>query len=102
MRGRFTLEFWQDGAWYVGRLIEVPGVFSQGETLEELRENIQDAYDLLMEAVRNGLSDESRRPELTEDLKNRLDLRLEALDKNPDAVIAWEVVEARALERFGK
>jgi predicted RNase H-like HicB family nuclease len=46
MRGQFTLEFWQDGDWYVGRLVEIPGVFSQGKTLEELRENIQDAYDL--------------------------------------------------------
>jgi len=48
MRGRFTLEFWRDGDYYVGRLLEVPGVFSQGETLEELRENIQDAYDLMV------------------------------------------------------
>jgi predicted RNase H-like HicB family nuclease len=48
MRSRFTLEFWQDGKWYVGRLLEVPGVFSQGETLDELRENIQDAYDLVV------------------------------------------------------
>ena len=28
-----TLEYWQDEEWYVGRLVEVPGVFSQGETL---------------------------------------------------------------------
>jgi predicted RNase H-like HicB family nuclease len=48
MRGRFTLELWRDGAWYVGRLIEVPGVASQGATREELRENIQDAYDLMV------------------------------------------------------
>jgi predicted RNase H-like HicB family nuclease len=48
MRGHFTLEFWQDGHFYVGRLLEVPSVFSQGETLEELRENIQDAYDLMV------------------------------------------------------
>ena len=48
MRGQFTLEFWRDGDFYVGRLLEVPGVFSQGETLEELRENIQDAYDLMV------------------------------------------------------
>jgi len=41
---RFTLEYWLDDSWYVGRLREVPGVFSQGETLEELEENIQDAY----------------------------------------------------------
>ena len=48
MKGQFTLEFWRDGDWYVGRLMEVPGVFSQGETLEELQENIQDAYDLMI------------------------------------------------------
>ena len=48
MQDRFTLEYWQDGDWFVGRLLEVPGVFSQGATLEELRENIQDAYDLMV------------------------------------------------------
>jgi predicted RNase H-like HicB family nuclease len=48
MRGHFTLEYWRDGDFYVGRLLEVPGVFSQGETMEELRENIQDAYDLMV------------------------------------------------------
>jgi predicted RNase H-like HicB family nuclease len=53
MRSRFTLEFWQDGDWYVGRLLEVPGVFSQGKTLEELRENIQDAYDLMVTQERS-------------------------------------------------
>ena len=48
MRHQFTLQYWQDGKWYVGRLVEVPGVFSQGATLEELRENIQEVYDLLI------------------------------------------------------
>ena len=38
-----------DDNWYVGRLKEVPGVFSQGESLEELEENIRDAYRLMME-----------------------------------------------------
>ncbi len=45
----FTLEYWRDDGWYVGRLKEVPGVFSQGETLEELEENVRDAYRLVME-----------------------------------------------------
>ena len=53
MRGRFTLEYWQDGEWFVGRLVEVPGVFSQGVTLEELRENLQDAYDLIVTQARS-------------------------------------------------
>ncbi len=38
-----------DGGWYVGRLREIPGVFSQGKTLQELEENIREAYQLLME-----------------------------------------------------
>ncbi len=45
---QFTLEYWKDEGWYVGRLVEVPGVFSQGETLDELKINIQDAYQMLM------------------------------------------------------
>ncbi len=45
----FTLEYWMDDGWYVGRLKEVPGVFSQGETLEALQDNIRDAYHLMME-----------------------------------------------------
>jgi predicted RNase H-like HicB family nuclease len=45
----FTLEYWMDDGWYVGRLREIPGVFSQGKTLQELEENIREAYQLLME-----------------------------------------------------
>ena len=50
MKRYFTLEYWLDDNWYVGKLREVPGVFSQGETLEELVENIQDAYQMLISA----------------------------------------------------
>jgi len=49
MLRHFTLEYWMDEGWYVGRLKEVPGVFSQGESLEELEENIRDAYHLMAE-----------------------------------------------------
>ena len=44
----FTLEYWIDDQWYVGRLKEIPGVFSQGETLQELEENVRDAYHMIM------------------------------------------------------
>jgi predicted RNase H-like HicB family nuclease len=46
---RFCLEYWKDGDWYVGRLPQVPDVFSQGATLQELEENIRDAYRLMLE-----------------------------------------------------
>jgi len=49
MSQTFVLEYWQDNGWYVGRLKGLPGVFSQGRTLEELEENIQDAYRLIIE-----------------------------------------------------
>ena len=38
-----------DDGWYVGNLKKVSSVFSQGESLEELEENIADAYPLVME-----------------------------------------------------
>lgn len=51
MKHQFTLEYWQDDGWYVGRLKEVPAVFSQGESLEELELNIEDAYQLIAEST---------------------------------------------------
>ena len=45
----FTLDYWLDDGWYVGKLREVPGVFSQGESLEALKINIRDAYGLVMQ-----------------------------------------------------
>lgn len=48
-RRTFTLEYWQDEGWYVGRLKEVAGAMSQGQTLAQLEDNIRDAYRLMME-----------------------------------------------------
>jgi predicted RNase H-like HicB family nuclease len=58
----YTLEYWQDEGWYVGRLREVPGVFSQGKTLGELEDNVRDAYQLLLE-------DQAEKPHLGAQLK---------------------------------
>ena len=49
MLSHFTLEYWIDDGWYVGKLKEIPGVFSQGETLNKLEKNIQEAYKLMIE-----------------------------------------------------
>jgi predicted RNase H-like HicB family nuclease len=45
---RLQLEYWKDGRWFVGRLRQIPGVFSQGSTLEELEENVRDAYRMMI------------------------------------------------------
>ena len=50
MKLPLTLEYWQDDGWYVGKLKEVPGVFSQGQDLAELEANIADAYQTLLDA----------------------------------------------------
>ncbi len=40
----FTLEYWLEDGWYVGKLKEVPIVFGQGKTVAELEEQIRDSY----------------------------------------------------------
>ena len=52
---QFTLDYWKDDGWFVGKLREVPSVCSQGETLEELVENIQDAYTMIVRESRNTI-----------------------------------------------
>jgi len=47
---KYTMEYWVDEDWFVGRLKEIPGVFSQGKTVEELEENLKDAYKIMAEA----------------------------------------------------
>jgi len=56
MSTRMRLEYWKDGDCYVGRLANVPGVFSQGATLAELEDNIRDAYALMLEEQPPGVS----------------------------------------------
>ena len=76
MRRKFTLEYWIDGGWYVGRLQEVPGVFSQGETLEELEANIQDAYELMRgpeDAPIRGDANQVRMPDNRQENSDALD-----------------------------
>jgi predicted RNase H-like HicB family nuclease len=69
MERTFTLDYWMDDGWYVGRIKEVPGVFSQGETLEELEENIADAYKMV-------LSEESEYTPSSEVLHKEVKLRV--------------------------
>jgi predicted RNase H-like HicB family nuclease len=45
---KLTLDYWEDDGGCVGRLREIPGVISQGDTLAELRENIVDACKLMI------------------------------------------------------
>ncbi|MCX6008227.1 MAG: type II toxin-antitoxin system HicB family antitoxin [Chloroflexi bacterium] len=36
--------------WYIGWVDEVPGAFSQGKTIKEVQENLQEAIQLILES----------------------------------------------------
>ncbi|HOI94296.1 MAG TPA: type II toxin-antitoxin system HicB family antitoxin [Syntrophobacter fumaroxidans] len=47
MNRRLTLVYWKSEKFWLGKLLEYPEIMTQGETLEELEENIKDAYHLM-------------------------------------------------------
>ena len=47
----------------------------------------------LVEEVWGGLHDEAYEPELTDDLRAKIDRRLAALDANPQNVTTWEEIQ---------
>ena len=64
MDKHFTLEYWIDDGWYVGRIKEEPSVFSQGETLAELEDNIRDAYSVMTAEADTSIPANSQSKEL--------------------------------------
>jgi predicted RNase H-like HicB family nuclease len=46
---------------YIGFVEEIPGANTQGETLDEVRENLKEAIEMVLEANRT-LAEESKRP----------------------------------------
>jgi predicted RNase H-like HicB family nuclease len=44
MTRKLTLLYWKSDRFWLGKLLEHPEIMTQGETLEELEENIKDAY----------------------------------------------------------
>lgn len=50
---RFTVAFQEiEDGWWFARCMEIPEAFTQGETLEEARENVRDAIELMLEERR--------------------------------------------------
>ena len=47
METTLTLIYWKSDQFWLGKLLEHPEIMTQGETLEELEENIKDAYLLM-------------------------------------------------------
>ncbi len=47
MDTKLQMIYWKDRKFWVGKLLEHPEIMTQGETLEELEENMKDAYVLM-------------------------------------------------------
>ena len=48
---KIRANFVKDGKWWVAWTDDVPGALTQGETLEEARENLVDAVRMIQEPV---------------------------------------------------
>jgi predicted RNase H-like HicB family nuclease len=53
MKNEYTAVVQRDGRWWVGWLEGIPGVNSQGETREELMENLRSALEEALEMNRS-------------------------------------------------
>lgn len=49
MARQFTAIYKKSGKWYLGFVEEIPGVNTQGKTLKETKENLQEALLLILE-----------------------------------------------------
>jgi predicted RNase H-like HicB family nuclease len=43
-----TMIYWKSEKFWLGKLKERPDIMTQGETLDELEENLRDAYRLMV------------------------------------------------------
>lgn len=57
---RFTAVFQREGKWWTGYVEELPGANTQGRTLEEARENLKEAVQLIIEAGRKHTRQETK------------------------------------------
>jgi len=48
MKPKLTMIYWKSKKFWLGRLIEHPEIMTQGRTLNELEENLRDAYQLMV------------------------------------------------------
>ena len=58
MENRFTAVFEKEKNWWIGYIEELPGANTQGHTLEETRENLREAVELIIKANRKLAEDE--------------------------------------------
>lgn len=45
---KLTMVYWKEEKFWLGKLLERPDIMTQGETLEELEQNMKEAYQLMV------------------------------------------------------
>jgi len=48
MYTKIKIVYWKGEKFWLGKILEHPEIMSQGETIEELEENLKDAYKLML------------------------------------------------------
>jgi predicted RNase H-like HicB family nuclease len=48
MQRHLTMVYWKGEHFWLGKLLEHPDIMTQGETQEELEENLKDAYRMMV------------------------------------------------------
>lgn len=59
---QFTVRYQEeeDGG-FSGQCLELPGAISQGETLDELKENMRDAISLILESIKEDADSQDKK-----------------------------------------
>ena len=47
VKSKMNMIYWKSDKYWLGKLLEHPEIMTQGETLEDLEENIKDAYMMM-------------------------------------------------------
>ena len=61
---QLTAVFGKVGEWWLGYVEEMPGANTQGKTMDEARENLREAVQLIIEANRELLSEQTEGHEI--------------------------------------
>lgn len=48
MNKALTMIYWKGEQFWLGKLLDHPEIMSQGESIEELEENLRDAYRMML------------------------------------------------------
>ena len=68
MTATYTARFTRSEGWWTAQLVEMPGAITQGRTIEEARENLREAAQLLIDSYREQPEDGRGGEVVTEEL----------------------------------